>query len=75
MLVYVDDSSTRIFDGSSSVGTYGSSELGRYESSTGHRYEYDLSDPGDQIEYSIDVDAQMRDLDRGLGEYGGGIYN
>ncbi|SMM99367.1 hypothetical protein SPONN_502 [uncultured Candidatus Thioglobus sp.] len=43
-----------------------------------------MSDPSDRIDYSIDVDAQMRDrlsvepsrdLDRGLGQYGGGIYD
>lgn len=55
-----------------------------YESSFGNKYQYDMSDPSDRIDYSIDVDAQMRDrlsvepsrdLDRGLGQYGGGIYD
>ena len=73
--VSVDDSSTSIYSNSSSRG---------YESSTGNRYQYDLSDPGDRVEYGVDVDAQMRDdmsinptreLDRGLGEYGGGVYD
>jgi hypothetical protein len=54
-----------------------------YESSFGTKYQYDLSDPSDSIDYSVDLDAQMRDqlsvdpnrnLDRGMNEYGGGIY-
>ena len=73
--VSVDDSSTNMYSNSSSRG---------YESSTGNRYQYDMSDPGDAVEYSVDVEAQMRDdmsvnpsreIDRGLGEYGGGIYD
>lgn len=53
----------------------------RYEGISGQRYQYDLSDPGDQIEYGLDLDAQMRDqinpsptidLDRGINNYGGG---
>jgi len=41
-----------------------------------------MSNPGDQIRYSVDVGAQLRDsinvnpgveLDRGLGQQGGGI--
>ena len=50
-----------------------------YESSTGTRYKYDLSKPGDQIRYEVDPGAQIRDsvnpmveIDRGLGQYGGG---
>ena len=71
--VSVDDSSTRI-----------SSDNGGYESSTGNRYEYDLSDPGDRVEYEVDPGAQLRDeisvdptreIDQDLGEYGGGIYD
>ncbi len=82
--VYGNDSSTQIYGSGSSSGSYGTSESRGYESSTGNRYEYDLSDPGDQLEYGVDLDAQMRDstsvnptreLDRGLGEYGGGIYD
>ncbi|MBA5249610.1 MAG: hypothetical protein FE834_08825 [Gammaproteobacteria bacterium] len=55
-----------------------------YESSFGNKYQYDMSDPSDRIDYSFDFDAQMRDrlsveptrnLDRGLGEYGRGIYD
>lgn len=54
-----------------------------YSSSTGTNYQYDLSNPTEQLRYSIDLDAQMRDarsldlnrnLDRGMGQYGGGIY-
>lgn len=53
----------------------------QYEGSSGTKYKYDLSDPSDQIEYETDLDAQMddslnpdpgRDLDRSLGQYGGG---
>lgn len=49
----------------------------------GTRYQYDLSDPTDRVSYSIDLDAQMRDklsvdpnrnLDRNMGQVGGGIY-
>ncbi len=54
----------------------------KYKSSTGTRYQYDLNDAGDKIDYQLDPDAQMRDrlsvdpareIDRGLGQYGGGI--
>jgi hypothetical protein len=47
------------------------------------KYQYDMSYPIDRVDYSVDVDAQMRDqlsvdpsrsLDQSLGEYGGGIY-
>jgi len=53
-----------------------------YESSLGNKYKYDLSDPSDRVEYSVDVSAQLSDsvnpsvgLDRSLGEYGGGIID
>ena len=55
-----------------------------YESSSGARYQYDNSNPSDRLRYSTDLDAQRRDqmnlnprrsLDRGTGQYGGGIYN
>ena len=70
--VYVDDSSTSIF-----------SDDSRYESNSGTNYQYDLSDPSDTIDYSLDLDAQRRDQssfdpngqqDRNSGQYGGGIY-
>jgi hypothetical protein len=53
----------------------------RYKSYTGKEYQYDLSRPQDQLRYDLDLGAQMRDelnvdprieLDRGLGQYGGG---
>lgn len=53
-----------------------------YKGSSGSRYQYDLSKPIDQIRYETDMKAQMRDylsvdpkreLDRDLGQYGGGI--
>ena len=55
-----------------------------YTSSFGNRYEYDLSNPSDRISYDVDVSAQMRDrldvnptrdLERGMGQYGGGVYD
>jgi hypothetical protein len=55
-----------------------------YEGSSGSKYQYDLSDLGDKLDYSLDLDAQRRDdmsldlgrnLDRGIGQYGGGIYD
>ncbi len=56
----------------------------KYKSSTGNRYKYDLSKPGDKIRYETDPGAQLRDsiympinpstdIDRGLGQYGGGL--
>ena len=54
----------------------------RYQGSNGTRYQYDLSNPSDQVRYSVDVGAQLRDsinvnpsvdLDRGLGQVGGGL--
>jgi hypothetical protein len=54
-----------------------------YKSRTGTEYQYDLSRPVDQIKYETDIKAQMRDensinikrdLDRDLGQVGGGIY-
>jgi hypothetical protein len=59
-----------------------SNDDANYESSSGNQYKYDLSDPSDRLEYSVDVGAQLDDsvnpsvgLDRSLGEYGGGIVN
>ena len=56
------------------------SEAYKYKSSTGNKYKYDLSKPMDRVKYSVDVKAQLKDsispnveLDRGLGQYGGGI--
>jgi hypothetical protein len=55
-----------------------------YETSFGNRYEYDLSDPSDKIMYEVDPNAQLRDsidvnperdLERSLGEYGGGVLD
>lgn len=53
-----------------------------YRGASGARYRYDLSNPGDQVRYSVDPGAQLRDsisvdpkrdLDRSLGQYGGDI--
>lgn len=54
------------------------SEYG-YESNAGTRYKYDLSNHGDRVMYDTDPAAQimdevnpMVDIDRGMGQYGGG---
>jgi hypothetical protein len=53
-----------------------------YESRFGTRYQYDLSKPSDRLRYEVDPSAQIRDemsvdprrdLDRDMGQYGGGI--
>ena len=54
-----------------------------YQGHSGTKYKYDLSKPSDKVQYDIDVNAQMKDelnswkpgvqLDRGMGQYGGGI--
>jgi hypothetical protein len=58
------------------------SDSSDYRGFSGSRYDYDLSNPSDRTRYSTDLDAQRRDrmslsvgrsLDRGLGQYGGGI--
>ena len=58
------------------------SDSGGYQGSSGSNYQYDLNNPSDRNSYSIDLDAQRRDrmssdpgrsLDRGMGQYGGGI--
>lgn len=55
-----------------------------YESSFGNRYEYDLSRPSDRVRYEVDPSAQlrdsidvnpMRDVERSIGEYGGGVLD
>lgn len=59
-------------------------EGGGYRGNSGARYQYDLSRPGDEVRYSVDVGAQLRDqlrdsvdprveMDRSMGQYGGGI--
>jgi len=61
-----------------------SSDSGGYKGSSGTKYDYDLSRPSDRNRYNLDLDAQRRDslslspgrsLDRGLGQFGGGISN
>ena len=58
----------------------------KYESGSGNRYKYDLSNPGDRIEYKLDIDAQINDkikmpvnpgvkMDRDLNHYGGGLMD
>ena len=55
-----------------------------YESSSGTKYQYDMSNPSDRNDYSIDLDAQRRDqmsinpsrnFDKDINQYGGGIYD
>lgn len=54
-----------------------------YQGSSGTRYQYDMNNPSDSNRYSTDLNAERRDqmnldtrrnLDRGLGQKGGGIY-
>lgn len=56
----------------------------RYESNSGAQYQYDMGNPVERNRYSLDLDAQRRDMqsadprrstDRASGQYGGGIYN
>jgi len=63
------------------VGT-GESDPGNYQGSSGSTYQYDLNNGSDRNSYSIDLDAQRRDLmhigvgrsqDRLRGQNGGGI--
>ena len=77
MLVLVFGASLYAYDYNSD-----SNDDANYESSSGNHYKYDLSDPSDRLEYSVDVGAQLDDsvnpsvgLDRSLGEYGGGIVD
>lgn len=53
----------------------------KYQGASGKKYKYDLSKPGDRLQYETDPAAKINDsidpdprknLDRGLGEYGGG---
>ena len=55
-------------------------ESNLYRGPSGTLYKYDLSNPSDQLRYSVDPGAQLRDLidprvelDRSLGQYGGGV--
>lgn len=56
----------------------------KYKGASGQEYQYDLSDPIDKLNYDLDLKAKMNDelnapitpnvdLDRGIGQYGGGI--
>lgn len=58
----------------------------KYESFSGNRYKYDLSDPGDRIDYKLDIGAQIDDkihmpsnpgvkMDRNFNQYGGGLMD
>ena len=51
----------------------------KYESNLGTEYKYDLSKPTDRLMYDVDPTAKlmdsinpMVDLDRNMGQYGGG---
>lgn len=53
----------------------------KYEGLSGTKYKYDLSNPMDRMDYSLDLDAQMEDklnvnpginMDRDFGQFGGG---
>ena len=64
---------------------YGSDSNGyQGQGSSSSNYQYDMSNSSDRNSYNIDLDAQRRDqmsldsgrsLDRGTGQYGGGIYD
>jgi hypothetical protein len=65
-------------------GSSSESDSNNYKGSSGSTYQYNLNNPVDRNKYSIDLDAQRRDqmsvnpgrtLDRGIGQYGGGIKN
>lgn len=53
-----------------------------YQGVSGKHYDYDLSNPGDKTMYDVDPAAKLNDslnvdplvdIDRGLGQYGGGV--
>ncbi len=53
-----------------------------YQGSSRQKYKYDLSNPVDRFNYSGDLAAQHRDstnlnvqMDRGMGQHGGGAYS
>lgn len=54
-----------------------------YQGASGTKYQYDLNNPGDRIRYEVDPGAQLRDqivvdprrdIDRSVGQHGGGYY-
>lgn len=56
----------------------------KYKGTSRQEYQYNLSDPMDKLNYDLDLKAKMNDelyapitpnvdLDRGLGQYGGGM--
>ena len=54
-----------------------------HQGASGARYQYDLSNPGDRIRYDVDPAAQLRDqiavdprrdIDKSIGQQGGGYY-
>ncbi len=68
----------------------GSGNNGGYQSNSGQQYQYDMSNGNDRLNYSVDTDAQQRDMrsklynpsanqnrqqDQSTGQYGGGVYN
>ena len=72
-----------VLGGSLMADTYNSDNNEKtYESSSGNKYKYDLSDPSDRLDYSVDPGGRRDDrinpsvgLDRSMGEYGGGIID
>lgn len=81
----VGSGSSSDIDGSYSSGQYQRQQNDQsYESNTGTRYQYDMSNPVERNRYSLDLDAQRRDMqsadprrntDRSSGQYGGGILD
>lgn len=67
----------------SCAGAYVDSPSVGSNSNNNSGYQYDLNNPSDRNAYSIDLDAQRRDtmdldmgrqLENGLGQYGGGKW-
>ncbi|MDD2740652.1 MAG: hypothetical protein PHV02_00125 [Rhodocyclaceae bacterium] len=54
-----------------------------HQGASGAKYQYDLNNPGDRIRYEVDPAAQLRDqiavdprrdIDKSIGQQGGGYY-
>lgn len=48
----------------------GSSSGSGYQGSSGAKYQYDLNNPADRNRYSVDLDAQRRDSQKGMYDAG-----
>ena len=61
----VSGTSVRGYDSGS-----GSSSGSSYQGSSGAQYQYDLNNPADRNHYSVDLDAQRRDSQKGMYDAG-----